>query len=87
MTNCESTQCFLGHIIIYRWLDGILIIRVKIKLSLVSDLSLAERLHGGRIILVLASSHHSDRRIKYMYKPKAKNISCMLASSHQVYKS
>ena len=44
-------------------LDGILIIRVKIKLSLVSELSLAERLHGARIILALGSSLVSDRMI------------------------
>ena len=54
-------------------LDGILIIRVKIKLSVVGKLSLVERLHGARIILALGSSHLSDRMITC--KLKAKNIS------------
>ena len=44
-------------------LDGILIIKVKIKLSLVGKLSLAERLHGAGIILAPGSSLVSDRMI------------------------
>ena len=56
MTNCHSTQFFLGHIQCITDLDGILIIRIKIKLSRVDELSLAERLQEVRIILALGSS-------------------------------